>query len=139
MKAQARSALSYLDVGTCSLEILDVRSPIPLLFLEYMRNRQLLDSKILSSRHAQTNSTPAAPANAPATPIIFVCPLTPIGAAAALLCVAAALPLALAEVLLDADSLLAEALAALPGGVTVTTLVAWLVAVLNSVGIVVLN
>lgn len=129
---------------------------MPLLFLEYVRNGQLLDSKVFSPRHAQTNSTPAAPANAPATPIIFVCPLTPIGAAAALLCVAAALPLALAEVLfdaealadaaalLDADSLLAEALlmlelTALPEGVTVTTLVAWLVAVLNSVGIVVLN
>ena len=82
--------------------------------------------------------------------------MTPTGAAAALLCVAAPLPLALAEVLLDAealadaaalldaDSLLAEALlaetlATLCDGVTVTTLVAWLVAVLNSVGMVVLN
>lgn len=101
-------------------------------------------------RHAQTNSIPAAPANAPATPIIFACPLTPTGAAAALLCVAAPLPLALAGVLLDAEALLdadsllaeallAEALAALSDGITVTTLVAWLVAVLNSVGMVVLN
>jgi hypothetical protein len=60
--------------------------------------------------------------------------LTLTGAAAALLCVAAPLPLALAEplldaeALLDADSLLAEALlalalAALSDGVTVTTLV----------------
>lgn len=41
-------------------------------------------------------STPAAPANAPATPIIFCCPWTPTGAAAAELWLAAPLPLALA-------------------------------------------
>lgn len=105
-----------------------------------------------SSERLQTNSTPAAPANAPATPIILCCPFTPTGAAAAVLCVAAPLPLelalelalALALALLLADALLADALAALPDDVTVTTLVpglvpAALVTVLNSVGIVVLN
>lgn len=75
--------------------------------------------------------------------------MTPTGAAAALLCVAAllrlALALALELALLDAEALLAEALlalalAALPDSVDVTTtLVPWLVAVRNSVGMVVLN
>ena len=96
----------------------------------------------------QTNNTPAAPANAPATPIIFCCPFTPTGAAAAELCVAAPLPLALLE--LAALALLALALLlllcalaklalALDATLAGTELLTTTVAVLNSVGIVVLN
>jgi hypothetical protein len=70
---------------------------------------KVLDSSLVLHHHissnkvlldilfTQTNNTPAAPANAPATPIIFCCPFNPPGAAAAVLCVAAPVPLVLLE------------------------------------------
>lgn len=59
----------------------------------------LTNNVFLNILPTQTNNTPAAPANAPAIPIIFCCPFIPTGAAAAVLCVAAPVPLALLALL----------------------------------------